>query len=772
MRTLLMTGDGGQDAIGLAPVAKAKLAQNKMLLTVREAMPTRSVRPATLLTYSGCDQRPLSWYSRCILFPLRWGPMLSSVFISFAFFSFSAFAGQCDIFFQFLGDGREPARDENFADRIRKNHNTGAFKQLDIDAIDFQKSSYGVSTTVSIDRAPQVIRAPFVGAAEVKAKQNAVRELMQNDLRLARALGVLFQSEADKKWRYPLNSGQQVGNMTAPRFAYTNLFYGDYRYKTGVAEKERGYRLAYLDDLSRMSQLLTSAGSERLQRLKSAIDSALTSTEVTGWLQGFKSRDPESAMMTLLGVNDSPLGKQLQLLEEAYGEVSLYYDIADRAARSGWSVFPDVLDPRTTGGPVIKITDGHAPRVLAAAPGKSVPNSIDIGLGKPSNIILTGPNAEGKSTYVRMVAQLLILAESGSPVPASQMSFTPMQVIVYVHPTDSPATGDSLFMAEARALFEKVYKPAQAQPNSLVLMDEIIPGTIAPIREKVESVFLQKLAQTGVASITATHNTGVTSLAGSNPNEFTNLHVDRFNVRPGPADNLDAMYRGAVTALARAGWPQEFLAGLQSSTSQSVVRPIEVHPATMFPGQDLASQISRSAAQVVLIQDTHDQQRIRQKLSEPNFVRELKRQGFTHYLIEAPASSQMDEFLSNYSAGRAALTNAPEVLGPYRSVASGDKSFEAVIEAMHREGIQIVAMDHPSNSAAWPGRLVTREEREQFMADRIRMIVGSSGKPIVLAGKFHLMHTLHGAEPPLGITTTADRLAHQGVRVLSMEIEE
>ena len=235
----------------------------------------------------------------------------------------------------------------------------------------------------------------------------------------------------------------------------------------------------------------------------------------------------------------------------------MYVDIANNALKKGWATFPTILDPEH--GPILRIHELHSPLVLAQSPKESVPNSIRFDPENGRQVIITGPNAQGKSTLIRAVAQEIVATSLGSPVSAKEATQTPLTLVPYVHPTDKPDAGLSLFVAESQALKEQVLNRAQENPYSLVILDEIWPGTISEIRTNVESALLEELNELGVASITATHNWGTTSLGVAQSQFYQNLHVDKFKVLPGAASDLDLMYQGAADALKKAGWSDGFV---------------------------------------------------------------------------------------------------------------------------------------------------------------------------------------------------------------------
>ncbi len=102
------------------------------------------------------------------------------------------------------------------------------------------------------------------------------------------------------------------------------------------------------------------------------------------------------------------------------------------------------------------------------------PNSIDLGVDTDL-IILTGPNASGKSCYLRQIGLLQLLSQVGSWIPAKSASISIAdRVFTRVGAVDDLASGQSTFMVE---MSETAYILNQATDKSLVLLDEIGRGT-------------------------------------------------------------------------------------------------------------------------------------------------------------------------------------------------------------------------------------------------------------------------------------------------------
>ncbi|PIE51274.1 DNA mismatch repair protein MutS [Candidatus Fermentibacteria bacterium] len=123
----------------------------------------------------------------------------------------------------------------------------------------------------------------------------------------------------------------------------------------------------------------------------------------------------------------------------------------------------------------LKITDGRHPVLEAMLPaGECVPNSMEL-TAENRILLVTGPNMAGKSTFLRQAALLVILAQSGSFVPAAKMEFSPVdRIYTRIGSADRLTRGQSTFlveMAEAASLLNG------STGRSLAILDEIGRGT-------------------------------------------------------------------------------------------------------------------------------------------------------------------------------------------------------------------------------------------------------------------------------------------------------
>lgn len=132
--------------------------------------------------------------------------------------------------------------------------------------------------------------------------------------------------------------------------------------------------------------------------------------------------------------------------------------------------------PNLTQNGAINIRDGRHPVIETFLKREVfVPNDVVLDHDKDEFLLITGPNMAGKSTYMRQVAILMIMAQIGSFIPAREATISPVdRVFTRVGASDDISTGQSTFMVEMK---EVAYILENATQNSLVILDEIGRGT-------------------------------------------------------------------------------------------------------------------------------------------------------------------------------------------------------------------------------------------------------------------------------------------------------
>ena len=200
-------------------------------------------------------------------------------------------------------------------------------------------------------------------------------------------------------------------------------------------------------------------------------------------------------------------------LAEGVGLIDVFSTFAEAAFRHGY-VRPTISD-----GEEMDIKGGRHPVVeRVMAPGTFVPNDTCLSTGESQLVVLTGPNMAGKSTYIRQVALITLMAQIGSFVPADSATLGLVdRIFTRVGLQDDLATGQSTFMVE---MVETASILNQATRRSLVILDEIGRGTstydgMSIARSVVE--YVHNSPRLGCKTLFATHYHELTQLAGTLP---------------------------------------------------------------------------------------------------------------------------------------------------------------------------------------------------------------------------------------------------------------
>ncbi len=173
---------------------------------------------------------------------------------------------------------------------------------------------------------------------------------------------------------------------------------------------------------------------------------------------------------------------------------------------------------------VIDIRDGRHPVVEKMLDTPFVPNDTLLDLDDNMAAIITGPNMAGKSTYMRQVALIVVMAQVGCFVPASFAHISVCDsVFTRVGASDDLAAGQSTFMVE---MTEVANILKNATKNSLIILDEIGRGTstfdgMSIARAVLEYVTGKKI---GAKTLFATHYHELTELEDENP------HIKNYNI--------------------------------------------------------------------------------------------------------------------------------------------------------------------------------------------------------------------------------------------------
>ena len=234
------------------------------------------------------------------------------------------------------------------------------------------------------------------------------------------------------------------------------------------------------------------------------------------------------------------LGEHLLALRQtaqAIAELDVLNNFAERAVSLNYNC-PALVD-----GAGIQIEAGRHPVVETTLDAPFVPNDLYMD-ARRRMLMITGPNMGGKSTYMRQIALIVLLAHIGSFVPAQSARLGNIdRIFTRIGAHDDLSTGRSTFMVE---MTEAANILNNATAHSLVLMDEIGRGTSTFDGLSLAWAFAEHLARERKAfTLFATHYFELTSLA-EQINTIANVHIDAVehgdkivflhSVKEGPAN--------------------------------------------------------------------------------------------------------------------------------------------------------------------------------------------------------------------------------------------
>ncbi|MBL0210369.1 MAG: DNA mismatch repair protein MutS [Holophagaceae bacterium] len=241
-------------------------------------------------------------------------------------------------------------------------------------------------------------------------------------------------------------------------------------------------------------------------------------------------------------------------LSRTVAALDLLCAFAERARHSGWTR-PELSEARE-----LVLAGARHPMLEARLGRECIPNDLE--LGQAQNMaVVTGPNMGGKSTFLRTAALLVVLAQTGSFVPAELMRFgITDRIFTRIGASDFLAKGQSTFMVE---MTETARILNQVTPASLVILDEIGRGTSTrdglALAEAI-ALHLRDLKGGEPRTLFATHFFEMTKLAGDP--RIQNLHVEvqewedqllfLHRIAPGPADRSYGIHVAKLAGLPRA----------------------------------------------------------------------------------------------------------------------------------------------------------------------------------------------------------------------------
>ena len=200
---------------------------------------------------------------------------------------------------------------------------------------------------------------------------------------------------------------------------------------------------------------------------------------------------------------------RIQKTAQAVARLDVFCSLADTAVRRRY------VRPTVDAGGCIEIKNGRHPVVEELQSAPFVPNDALLDRGDNRVLMITGPNMAGKSTYMRQIALIVLMAQIGSFVPADSARVGVVDsIFTRVGASDDLASGQSTFMVE---MSEVAAILKNATKDSLIVFDEIGRGTSTFDGMSIARAVLEHVASTkklGAKTLFATHYHELTSLEG------------------------------------------------------------------------------------------------------------------------------------------------------------------------------------------------------------------------------------------------------------------
>ncbi|MDG2423688.1 MAG: DNA mismatch repair protein MutS [Phycisphaerales bacterium] len=279
----------------------------------------------------------------------------------------------------------------------------------------------------------------------------------------------------------------------------------------------------------------------------------------------------EKQLFDVLVTEINSHGTELARFAETVAELDVLTCFADVATRYRY-VRPAITEDRC-----LEIINGRHPVLDVSLGSNFVPNDCELNVtseNTKSLLLITGPNMAGKSTYIRQVALITLLAHVGCFVPADSATIgLSDRIFARIGASDELHAGRSTFMVE---MTETAVILNQATERSLVILDEVGRGTSTLDGLSLAWAITEALARRGTRTLFATHYHELTDLADRN-DAIGNRHVEvrEFNdeivflhqIRPGGTDRSYGIHVGRL-----AGIPEVVL-----HRAREILESLEVH---------------------------------------------------------------------------------------------------------------------------------------------------------------------------------------------------
>ncbi|HBG78811.1 MAG TPA: DNA mismatch repair protein MutS [Phycisphaerales bacterium] len=283
--------------------------------------------------------------------------------------------------------------------------------------------------------------------------------------------------------------------------------------RTGIANLKIGFNnvFGYYIEINHSNANKTPADYVRKQTVKNAeryITDELKKYEEKILTAGEKSLELEQRIFEQVRKQCADCIDRIMALADVIAACDCLCGLGSLAAARNY------IRPKITGGMELTIIDGKHPVLAEMLANEFVPNDVELGGGSGGDVaIITGPNMSGKSTYIRQTALLVLLAQTGSFIPAKQATIgIADRIFTRVGASDELIRGQSTFMVE---MTETANIINNATEKSLVILDEVGRGTSTYDGLSLAWAITEHIAnKIKCRTLFATHYHELTALAG------------------------------------------------------------------------------------------------------------------------------------------------------------------------------------------------------------------------------------------------------------------
>ncbi|MCP4450119.1 MAG: DNA mismatch repair protein MutS [Planctomycetes bacterium] len=315
-----------------------------------------------------------------------------------------------------------------------------------------------------------------------------------------------------------------------------------------------------------------------------------------------------------LGAEEKALDLEVRLFEEIRQKTSEYVErlqkLADTVAHldclcslAHMAYTRRYIRPNITDSTELLITEGRHPVLAEMLGSEFVANDVDLGGDNGDIAVITGPNMSGKSTYIRQTALLVLMAQTGSFIPAAQATIgLADRIFTRVGASDELMRGQSTFMVE---MTETANIMNNATDKSLVILDEIGRGTSTYDGLSLAWAITEHIAnQIQCRTLFATHYHELTELSELFKNikncnvavrEWADEVVFLHQILPGGTDKSYGIHVAKL-----AGLPQPIL-----SRSKEILQDLEATFQKEAAGEHLAKHKTKDPDEDTLFVKRH-----------------------------------------------------------------------------------------------------------------------------------------------------------------------